>query len=231
MTGRVVAVAVLLTMSCSSAGNTAREPVAAARSVVLEVIDRGGNPGSRGRRLVDAAMRALSGRSMVVDAWAAVVGPGDPEAVLAGEGAARPDRVLLEAVRSRLRLVREGGAGGLAVVAAAEIGEGEFGCATRLLREHRDGASVRLAICDLQRVQEQGGDWTWDAGLLVVGTDPVAVDRVALRILDSALRAGGRPGLETDDVRGLPDLAVAAEAVGGTAQLDRIDWRKIAVVN
>ena len=95
-------------------------------------------------------------------------------------------------------------------------------CAHPLIRER-----LRLVACDATRPQFQGGpsfrpQWQWPYGGLILGTDPVAVDRVALEILSKKRAAAGMPTLEAEK-RPVRYLA-SAEARGlGTANLERIE--------
>jgi uncharacterized protein (DUF362 family) len=86
---------------------------------------------------------------------------------------------------------------------------------------------LRLTVVDALRPQYAGGPstrtrWQWPYGGLVLGTDPVAVDRVACEILDRKRRAADLPPLARDKPT-LPYLA-SAEARGlGTADLAKIE--------
>jgi uncharacterized protein (DUF362 family) len=99
-------------------------------------------------------------------------------------------------------------------------------CAHPLIRER-----LRLVVCDATRPQFQGGpsfrpQWQWPYGGLILGTDPVAVDRVALEILSKKRAAAGMPTLDAEK-RPVRYLA-SAEARGlGTANLERIEVMSI----
>jgi len=86
---------------------------------------------------------------------------------------------------------------------------------------------LRLTVVDALRPQYTGGPstrtrWQWPYGGLILGTDPVAVDRVACEILDRKRRAADLPPLARDKPT-LPYLA-SAEARGlGTADLAKIE--------
>ena len=90
---------------------------------------------------------------------------------------------------------------------------------------------LRLTVVDAIRPQYAGGPstrtrWQWPYGGLVLGTDPVAVDRVACEILDRKRRAANLPPLARDKPT-LPYLA-SAEARGlGTADLAKIEVTSI----
>jgi len=86
---------------------------------------------------------------------------------------------------------------------------------------------LRLTVFDALRPQYAGGPstrtrWQWPYGALVLGTDPVAVDRMACEILDRKRRAADLPPLARDKPT-LPYLA-SAEARGlGAADLAKIE--------
>jgi uncharacterized protein (DUF362 family) len=86
---------------------------------------------------------------------------------------------------------------------------------------------LRLTVFDAIRPQYAGGPstrtrWQWPYGGLILGTDAVAVDRVACEILDRKRRAADLPPLARD-MPTLPYLA-SAEARGlGTADLAKIE--------
>ena len=95
-------------------------------------------------------------------------------------------------------------------------------CAHPLIRER-----LRLVVCDALRPQYQGGpsfrpQWQWPYGGLILGTDPVAVDRIALEIFSKKRAAAGMPALEAEK-RPVRYLASAAERGLGTADLGRIE--------
>lgn len=59
---------------------------------------------------------------------------------------------------------------------------------------------VRLTICDATTAQYEGGPafmphWTWPYNGLIVGTDPVAIDRTAWGIIEQKRAAVGQPSL------------------------------------
>jgi len=95
-------------------------------------------------------------------------------------------------------------------------------CAHVLIRDR-----LRLIVCDALRPQYQGGpsirpQWQWPYGGLIVGADPVAVDRIALEILSRKRAAAGMPTFEAEK-RPARYLA-SAEARGlGTADLAQIE--------
>ncbi len=88
----------------------------------------------------------------------------------------------------------------------------------------------RLVICDgLLGVFNGGPQWQrqfiWPYGGILVGTDPVAVDAIALKILDEKRQAEGMSSL----AREAPSLD-AAEALGlGTRNLEQIELQEIVL--
>ncbi|MBL7140310.1 MAG: DUF362 domain-containing protein [Planctomycetes bacterium] len=95
-------------------------------------------------------------------------------------------------------------------------------CAQKPIRDR-----LRLAIVDATRPQYQGGpasrpQWQWPYGGLIVGTDPVAVDRIGCEIL-SRKRAG--VGMKSFEAEQRPVRYLASgQALGlGAADLDRIE--------
>jgi uncharacterized protein (DUF362 family) len=86
----------------------------------------------------------------------------------------------------------------------------------------------RLILCDgLLGVYNGGPQWQrqfiWPYGGILVGTDPVAMDAIALKILDEKRQAEGMSSL----ARQAPSLD-AAEALGlGTRNLDQIELQEI----
>jgi len=86
---------------------------------------------------------------------------------------------------------------------------------------------LRLAVCDALRPQYHGGpshrpQWQWPYGGLLLSTDAVALDRVALEVLAMKRRAAGQKSLE-DEKRPVRYLASAQQRGLGTADLDRIE--------
>jgi len=60
---------------------------------------------------------------------------------------------------------------------------------------------LRLVVCDGLKGQYHGGpafrpQWTWPAGTLIVGNDPVAVDRIGLELIERKRRKAGMPPLK-----------------------------------
>jgi len=95
-------------------------------------------------------------------------------------------------------------------------------CAHPLIRDR-----LRLAVCDAMRPQFQGGpslrpQWQWPYSGLIVGTDPVAVDRVACEVLSRKRAAVGMPPLEAEK-RPVRYLASAQLRGLGTADLADIE--------
>lgn len=95
-------------------------------------------------------------------------------------------------------------------------------CSHPLIRDR-----LRLVVCDATRPQFNGGpsfrpNWQWPYGGLIIGTDPVAVDRVACEILERKRAAAGRPTLATEK-RPVRYLASAEERGLGLADLSKIE--------
>jgi len=97
---------------------------------------------------------------------------------------------------------------------------------------------LRIALCDATRSQYDGGppsrpDRQWAYGGILLATDPVALDRVALEILEGK-RAAAKMKTLAEEKRPVRYLA-SAEARGlGTADLERIEvigigkpWRDV----
>jgi len=86
---------------------------------------------------------------------------------------------------------------------------------------------LRLVVCDALRPQYNGGpslrpQWQWPYGGLLVSTDPVALDRVALEILEKKRVAAGMKPLEAEK-RPVRYLASAQARGLGTADLAGIE--------
>ena len=86
---------------------------------------------------------------------------------------------------------------------------------------------LRLVVCDATRPQYHGGpppraQWQWAYGGILVGTDPVAVDRVGCEILERKRAAAGMKSLEADG-RPARYLKSAEKRGLGVADLGRID--------
>jgi hypothetical protein len=182
--------------------------------------------------LADGAVTVLSGHDLPLAGYEELLGgPGAVELV-AGTGGREPAAGLLEELRARIGLFEVEGeeaerAPVRVVLAAPDLAGGSYSGLCDLLRERGPGPPVALAILDLTGPAEPGRQgWRWEARLVLAGTDPVAVDRVGLRILDSARRATAAPPLETLEGPGLESLARARSELGGTASLERIDWIK-----
>lgn len=85
---------------------------------------------------------------------------------------------------------------------------------------------LRLVICDGLKGQYHGGpalrpQWTWPAGTLLVGRDPVAVDRVGWDMIERKRKEAGMPSLK--DVGREPKYIGTAERRGlGTGEIERI---------
>ena len=101
-------------------------------------------------------------------------------------------------------------------------------CAHPLIRNR-----LRLVVCDVTRPQYQGGppvrtQWQWPYGGLILGTDPVAVDRVALEILAKKRAAAGMKTLEADKrpVRHIASAAARGLGVGDLAEIDVVSIGK-----
>jgi hypothetical protein len=86
---------------------------------------------------------------------------------------------------------------------------------------------LRLVVCDALRPQYSGGpslrpQWQWAYGGLILSTDPVALDRVALEILERKRAAAGMKPLEAEK-RPARYLASAQARGLGTADLAAIE--------
>ena len=88
---------------------------------------------------------------------------------------------------------------------------------------------LRLVICDGLKGQYHGGpasreQWAWPAGTLLVGTDPVAVDRIGLELIEKKRKEVGMDPLK-DIGREAKHIRTAAErglGVGDIAKISRI---------
>jgi hypothetical protein len=88
-----------------------------------------------------------------------------------------------------------------------------------------------LILGDLNRIQAAGGPsfksaWTVPYGGVIAGRDPVAVDAVALNILEEARRRIAQPGLRE---KGLYPDYIEAAALGGVGSLDGMEHMEIEV--
>lgn len=206
--------------------------IATERCVVVEVIDRRSTTREAHGALVDASLRALGSRPYPLESLEVLLDGAEKVTLQEGRGDRSPHPALVKVMQDRLRIFRElaeeDAAAAVVVMAAPRLEGGRFSGISDLLQECPPEAPVVLALLDLVHPREVGGmGWSWRAGEVVAGTDPVAVDRIAQRILDSARRATGGPALESDDDPGDPRLARAASLLGGCADLDHIEWRKI----
>ncbi len=88
-----------------------------------------------------------------------------------------------------------------------------------------------LILGDLNRIQAEGGPsfksaWAVPYGGVIAGRDPVAVDAVALKILEKARQRIARPGLRE---KGLYPDYIEAAALGGAGSLDGMEHEEIEV--
>jgi len=95
-------------------------------------------------------------------------------------------------------------------------------CASPLIRDR-----LRLVVCDALRPQYNGGppnrpQWQWPYGGLLVSTDPVALDRIGVEILERKRAAAGLKPLEAEK-RPVRYLASAQARGLGTADLANIE--------
>jgi uncharacterized protein (DUF362 family) len=95
-------------------------------------------------------------------------------------------------------------------------------CAHRHIRDR-----LRLAVCDATRPQYHGGPpsrqrWQWEYGGILISTDPVALDRVALEILERKRAQAGMQPLAAEN-RPVRYLQSAAARGLGEADLARIE--------
>lgn len=85
---------------------------------------------------------------------------------------------------------------------------------------------LRLVICDGLKGQYHGGpaprpQWSWPAATLILGTDPVAVDRIGLETIERKRREVGMPPLK--DVGREPGyIETASERGLGVSDLGKI---------
>ncbi len=90
---------------------------------------------------------------------------------------------------------------------------------------------LRLVVCDGLKGQYHGGpafrpQWTWPAATLVVGTDPVAVDRIGLGLIEQKRDDVGMGSLK-DVGREAKHIRTAAERGLGVGDIEKIS--RIAV--
>jgi hypothetical protein len=200
---------------------------------VVELIDRRDEARPRRRGRADAAVTALADESFPLPAYERLLGGPGPLSLIVGQGPREPAPGIIEELEARLALLEETEEGSsrgpvTVVVAAPDLSGGRYSGLCDLLREQEPEAPVALAVLDLGRPAEPGDrGWGWEAHLLLAGTDPVAVDRVGLRILDSARRATGAPPLEDLEGPGTRSLAEAERELGGQGRLEGIDWIKV----
>ena len=86
---------------------------------------------------------------------------------------------------------------------------------------------LRLAVCDATRPQYQGGpparpSWRWPYGGLILSADAVALDRVALEIVERKRAAEGMKSLAAEN-RPVRYLASAEQRNLGNSDLSRIE--------
>lgn len=228
--------ALVLGLSCAprprTEPGTPRPEPGTALVRVVEILDRRFGERVRDRGLADAAVVALSGQALPLPGYEQLLGGPGPLELVVGSGHREPAEGLVEELEARLGLLRtepaDSSRGPASVlVAAPSLEGGTYSGLCDLLRERPPGAPPALAFLDLTGPAEPGRHgWRWEARLVLAGTDPVAVDRVGLRILDSARRATAAPPLETVEGAGLESLARAESELGGTARLERIEWLK-----
>ena len=85
---------------------------------------------------------------------------------------------------------------------------------------------MRLVVCDGLRAQCHGGPshapkWSWPYGGLLIGTDPVAVDRIGAQIIEERRRTLGLPSL-TEEGRPAVHITLAQEKGLGEGRTERI---------
>lgn len=85
---------------------------------------------------------------------------------------------------------------------------------------------MRLVVCDGLRAQCHGGPshapkWSWPYGGLLIGTDPVAVDRIGAEVIEERRRTMGLPSL-TEEGRPAVHIAVAHEKGLGEGRMELI---------
>ena len=100
-------------------------------------------------------------------------------------------------------------------------------------------ARLRLAVCDATRPQFHGGPpsrpaWRWPYGGLILSTDPVALDRVGLEIIELKRESEGMASLAAEDQPAHYLESAAARGLG-TVELDEIEvvsigrpWEEVA---
>ncbi len=91
---------------------------------------------------------------------------------------------------------------------------------------------LRLVVCDGLKGQYHGGpafrpQWSWPAATLLVGTDPVAVDRLGSAIIEEKRHEMGKESLK--DVGRAADYLETAERRGlGVATIEKISRRIVS---
>ena len=88
---------------------------------------------------------------------------------------------------------------------------------------------MRLVICDGLKGQYHGGpssreQWAWPAGTLLVGTDPVAVDRIGLELIEEKRKEVGMDSLKAVGREAKHIQTAAGRGLGGgdIAKISRI---------
>jgi uncharacterized protein (DUF362 family) len=91
---------------------------------------------------------------------------------------------------------------------------------------------MRLVVCDGLKGQYHGGpasreQWAWPAGTLLVGTDPVAVDRIGLELIENKRKQVGMDPLK-EVGREAKHIQTAAQNGLGVADIARINRVRVS---
>ncbi len=89
---------------------------------------------------------------------------------------------------------------------------------------------LRLVVCDGLKGQYHGGpasrpQWAWPAGVVLVGTDPVAVDRIGLDMIERRRKEAGMGTLEESgrEAKHIKTASGRGLGVGDVARITRVN--------